>query len=34
MILNLIELNSKYSMKIHGLIHIRAHLGDQHQRYK
>jgi FkbM family methyltransferase len=34
MILNLIELNNKYSMKIDGIIHIGAHFGEEHQTYK
>lgn len=34
MILDLIELKNKYSMKITGVIHIGAHFGEEHSTYK
>jgi FkbM family methyltransferase len=34
MILNLNELHRKYNMKIHGVIHIGAHFGEEQNIYK
>ena len=34
MILNLLHLNSEFSMKINGIIHIGAHFGEEHDTYK
>lgn len=34
MLLNLINLNSKYNLKIEGVIHIGAHFGQEFSTYK
>lgn len=34
MLLNLIELNSKYNLKIKGVVHIGAHFGQEISTYK